>query len=449
MQPDQIVASPDLGQRTGDPSPSVGDIFREISDRVESETNKDLLIYVHVPFCTTKCTFCDWVTDISVTQLRSESSVRKRYVDALCAQISTLGRRLVAIGYTAKYIYWGGGTPSRLESVELAEIMAALRDSIDLSQVQEHTMETSPETLSLAKLQMIRSLGVNRVSMGVQSFDDAELKRAARGHSASQAEDAFHMIRQAGIGNVNLDLIVAFPDQQLESVRKSIAKTIELGPDHVTVYIYRPEPETVMARQIASGHRAGCSSKDIFEFYNLAASLLEAAGYHEYSVGYFVKDLKNRFLGEEYYYAMKGDYVGFGSGATSILGHHKLRNVAGNLHRFIEHPSEFDSCERFSPANLEIALPMLRTTLLTEIGIDFKNFRRLFGFDFSAVSDHPFLKTLISYYKFCGTSFVQTNEGLRTSEDTRRNSYITSLSRAYSLPRGRGSDTQKAAPDSH
>ena len=355
-----------------------------------------------------------------------------------------LGPQLSAIGYIPKFVYWGGGTPSRLDSDEMLEIVTALHDSFDLSQIEEHAMETSPETLSITKLEAMRSLGVNRISMGIQSFDDKELRRAARGHSARQAERAVQMIHQAGFMNLNLDLIVAFPDQELETIESTFSKTVELNPKHITVYIYRAVPQTVMAKQIESGHRKDCSLKETFNHYNLSKLLLEEAGYFEYTLGYFAKHPDDKFKSEEYYFSMKGDYVGFGSGARSILGHHYLSNSSGNLHGFVEHPTEFSYHEKFSASRVESTFPLLRLTMLTEEGINFADFKRLFGFDFSEARSHSSFKGLMSYYNDCGTDFIETKENLYVTEETRRISYITSLLRAYAPLGDRKSKMEEA-----
>ena len=430
--------------RSANQSVPVSEAFSRISEEVPPSGDKPLLLYIHIPFCSTKCTFCDWVTDIPVTQLRSGPSVRKQYVEALCAQIRAVGPQLLSLGYDARYMYWGGGTPSKLEAEELIQIMSALKQAFDLSHIDEHTMETSPETLTLDKLRAIRALGINRISMGVQSFDDHELRRAARGHSSKQAVEAVGLIRQAGFENLNLDLIIGFPDQQLDTVEKTFKQTIELAPEHVTVYVYRSVPETAMGKQVNSGHKKAASLKQMFDYYNLTKFLLEAAGYFEYSIGYFAKDPAYLFKGEEYYFAMKGDYIGLGSGASSIVGHHILRNLSGDLHRFTENPTHFDICEKFSPDRIEETFPTLRLTMTTDVGINYENFRRLFGFDFSEALTHPAIKGLMNYYRHCGTDFRETEHNLYVTEESKRGSYIMTFLTAYIPFKERGAKLDEA-----
>jgi len=142
--------------------------------------NRDLMLYLHIPFCTSKCTFCAWVSGIDTPQLRSAADVRSHYVDAVIDQIRFYAPGINALGYVAPLVYWGGGTPSILEPEEITRLGNALRESFDLSGVREYSVESSPETLTRAKLEAFRSIGVNRVSIGVQSFEEQELRRAGR-----------------------------------------------------------------------------------------------------------------------------------------------------------------------------------------------------------------------------------------------------------------------------
>lgn len=402
-----------------------------LAPRLRQTADRSLLIYLHVPFCSSKCTFCDWVTEIPVTQLRSGPSVRGAYVASLCRQIRAVGPILTDLGYDAKHVYWGGGTPSKLSEEELAQVADSLAASFDLSGIGEYTMETSPDTLTAAKLATMRDIGVNRVSLGVQSFDDQELRRAARSHSSAMAEEAVHLIHDAGFANVNIDLIVGFPEQTLETLDRTLRTAIALAPRHVTTYIYRPTPGTVMARQIGTGHRNAATLPDLLQAYHFARCLLEDAGYFEYAVGYFTRDAASRFRGEEYYFNLEGDYIGFGSGGESILGHHNLKNTPAALHWYITHPTQFESVEQFSPAALETTFRALRLTMLTATGVEYRRFERLFGFPFSLIRHHPQVEALMEYYRYCGTEFEESEDRLRVSDACRRRAYIVSLERAF------------------
>ena len=411
---------------------SAAEVLSRVTKELEGVDNKDLLIYIHVPFCNSKCTFCDWVSDIPVAELLSRPSTRNEYAQALCQQIRYCGPRLMDMGYTPKFIYWGGGTPSKLEAGETAEVIAALKDSFDLSHVEEHTVETSPDSITAQKLETMRSLGVNRISMGVQSFDDVELRKAARSHSAAQAEAAARLIKEAGFRNFNLDLILSFPDQTLDVVEQSVRKAIDLEPTHLSIYMYRPDPGTVMAQQISRGYRKLVDIEQMVASDELSKALIEKAGYFEYMLGYYAKGLEHRCKGEEYYFSLQGDYIGFGSGAGSFLGHHSLSNVPGNLHRFMAQPLEFDKCVKFSPRQ-----PFgdgLRQALLTSKGLNFQNFKRLFGFDFAEIRNRPSFEEGLDFFRRCGAVFEETSEHLALTDETKHKAYV--MSYALSLTYG-------------
>lgn len=406
-------------------------MLNDVDAALKMGENKDLLIYVHIPFCSSKCSFCDWVADIPVNQLIGAAGLSQQYVEALCQQIRSYGPQLTKIGYTPKFIYWGGGTPSKLDAAQIAQIVATLGESFDLSSLQQHAMETSPETLTQEKLNAIRATGIERISMGVQSFNDVELRHAARSHSAEQAIEAVRMIQRAGFEDYNLDLIAAMPGQTMETFEQSVRQTIELGTPHVSVYVYRPDPRTIMAQQSVAGFRERVHMDKMMKTYLRAKEMYEEAGYHEYATFYFAKDPKYYFSGEMYYFELQGDYVGFGAGAYSILGHRFLKNHA-ELHNFIKSPTDFEYCEVFTPARPDKQLSFLMSTaVLTEMGINYKRFERIAGFPFAAIRHHPYFEVLMQYYNDCGSTFKETSESLKVLPDTRSVAHINHLAGIY------------------
>lgn len=430
----QMISAPELPLYAPKPV-QAEELEARLGPYLADTDDRSLLLYLHVPFCSSKCAFCNWVSEIPVPQLRSGAPVRSDYTTAICKQIRAVSSPLNSLRYEPAHIYWGGGTPSMLSGDEIQQIVETLARSFDLSGIEEHTMETSPETLTIEKLRAMRSAGINRVSMGVQSFDDAELRRAGRAHSSATASHAIHLIREAGFGSLNLDLIVGFPYQTLDVLQGTIKTTIQLAPEHVTVYVYRAEPDTVMARQIQDGHRKAPKLEDNLAAYELACTMLNEAGYFEYTVGYFAKKEECRFKGEDYYFGLHGDYIGFGCGGESVLGHHSLINPSGRLQEFLARPTEFARAEAFSITRLDAILRALRLTILTEQGIEYKRFQRVFGFPFSSVRNHPYVSGLLRYLQYCGAEFVETAESLSVSKATRSRSYIVALQRKFYSPR--------------
>ncbi len=418
---------------------AAAELFPRVARELAGETNKDLLIYVHVPFCKYKCTFCDWVADIPTRQLTGGAETRQAYVDALCRQIHHLGPQLMALGYVPRYIYWGGGTPSRLDGPQFHQIVDALRAALDLAGVREHVMEVTPDSLSAPQLEAMRAVGVTRLSMGVQSFDATELRKSGRGHSPEQADHAVELMRAAGFDNFNLDLIVAFPQQSLDVLRHSLQRTVAHAPNHVTAYVYRPTPATHMAKRTKQQGQAPDGTQHMTDCYALTKDILTAAGYEEYTLGYFARGRENRCAGEMYYFYLQGDWIGFGGGAVSILGHHRLKISHSNLKTYIADPFTFESCERLPERQVEAAIYALRQALVTDLGIDFENFRRFFGFPFSEVREHPAVRAFMGYYKYCGAVFDETATGLSITPATRAATYMNVWSKA-------GMPTKSAVP---
>lgn len=406
-----------------------GELFELVAAQLDDHA-RDLLIYLHVPFCSSKCHFCDFVADLDVRDLLSGTEVRGRYVSALCEQISYYGPRLGELGYQPKLIYWGGGTPSRLAPDELERIIATLTSSFDLGAVQEHSFESSPETLTVEKVACLRRSGVDRISIGVQSFVEEELRRAGRAHSAEQAQEAARAVRRGGIENFNLDLITSMPGQSLADVRRSAEKCIELQPTHVTVYAYRADPRTIMAKQIGRGIRPSARFAHMLESFQLCQDILVRAGYEEYALGHFARD-GLRFRGESYYFDLGGDFIGFGSGAGSTLGHYSISNSHKTFHRYRDDPLMVECCERYTPENIGIISRELRLALLTWSGIDRGRFERLFGYPLAMLRGQQIFADYLDYFRFCGAEIVEDDRGLRVSQETRLRahlrSYVTSM----------------------
>jgi coproporphyrinogen III oxidase-like Fe-S oxidoreductase len=193
------------------------------------------------------------------------------------------------------------------------------------------------------------------------------------------------------------------------------------------VYVYRASPGTVMASQIGRGRRDPTRLNHLLELYHASQRILTSAGYAEDAVGYFSRSPERRFLSEEYYFDLLGDYVGFGSGASSIIAHHLVRNLAGNLQTFLQGPTGFDSFQRFHSGDLESFFPSLRLTLTSARGINFKRFQQLFGFEFSEARRQTLLSSYLDYYRWCGAEYIETDENLSVSAKTRATAYIASL----------------------
>ena len=196
----------------------------------------------------------------------------------------------------------------------------------------------------------------------------------------------------------------------------------------MSTYMYRPDPGTVMAQQINRGHRKQVGVDQMLAADELSRTLITRAGYFEYMLGYFAKAPEHRCKGEEYYFSLQGDYVGFGSGAGSILGHHSLSNAPAHLHRFIANPTAFDSVAKSSPHHA--FGDALRQALLTSSGVDFRRFKRLYGFDFAEVRDRASMVEALEFFRRCGAAFDETDERLALTDATRHRAYVKSYAQS-------------------
>lgn len=324
-----------------------------------------LLVYVNIPFCNSKCHFCDWVVQVPIGDLRlgPDSPGRRGHLDALRAQIAGHGPDL-AQRYRPEVMYWGGGTASILSPAEIESLHDALAGALPLGDVAEATIESSPESLTLEKLRLLRERGFNRISIGVQSFDDDRLRMIGRAHSARTARASIDLAREAGFDNVNIDLIIGFPDQDLAEVEAMISHAASLPVNHYSIYAYRASQGTVLRRRL---DRAGTRTdlRKQLDAYQLATAILTDRGYPEYTFAYFgapicVADLS--------YYQMKLDWIGFGSGSFSVLGGRIKGFVGGKLHRYIASPTEFDYDVPLSDQSQ--AANLISFALTTPAGVD-------------------------------------------------------------------------------
>ncbi len=410
---------------------SPAQLRRLVEPGAKARINKSLLVYIHVPFCSSKCHFCDWVVGYNKADLVNTGELRARYVDALCRQISAYAPALEEMGYQVTNIYWGGGTPTRLTPAQMAHIYDTLAQIIDLSKVVEHTAECSPETVTPEHLQTLVERGLNRVSAGAQSFDLAILRRMGRAHSTDHINKAIQRFKEAGIKNFNLDLITGFPGQSAGSSLDSIARTVDAGVPHVSLYMFREfADELISVKQVEAGHATQRSRSERSASYWEAKALLEKSNYQEYVVGYFAKAPEFRFDSEDYYFSLRGDYFGFGAGAGSVLGRCVLKS--GEAKRYGDsHVRDFidDPCSMM--AGPAAHMPDVLYTdgyfkaFATPEGVRFDRWFDQFGFDFRTFRDHrPSIHKWFEEQEQYGAVFEETSKGIALSAETWINTMI-------------------------
>ncbi|MBC7899842.1 MAG: radical SAM family heme chaperone HemW [Saprospiraceae bacterium] len=239
-------------------------------------------IYLHIPFCKSRCSYCDFATDV----YKSSDAV-ERYVNALCEEISNSQEQSQTAETLVDTIYFGGGTPSLLTQKQVEKILNSIYKKFNIQSDIELTMEMNPATVSIETLRDYRSLGVNRASFGVQTFDDTELKRLARGHDANDARQTFRLLREAGFENVSFDLIAGLPRQTIADWERNLDEAMKLRPEHLSLYLLEIHEGTPLAEQIRN-ERQPLPDEDLAaEMYELMLEKIAANGYRQYEISNF------------------------------------------------------------------------------------------------------------------------------------------------------------------
>jgi putative oxygen-independent coproporphyrinogen III oxidase len=272
-------------------------------------------LYVHIPFCSAICNYCNFNRGLF------DAELKEQYVTALVREIASQ-----ADGAPADTIYFGGGTPSLLEPLEVEAIVGACRRAFTLSVDAEITLEANPETVTPERLAGFRAAGVNRLSFGVQSFRDEELQRLTRLHSATRAAEAYGMARRAGFGNISLDLMMWLPQQTIPQWLESVDALIGLTPDHASLYILELYPNAPLRDAMARGKWSLAPDDDAADMYLEAMARLEAAGYQQYEISNVAKPGRQSRHNLKYW--TDGEWLGFGCGAHSTRRGVRWKNLS-------------------------------------------------------------------------------------------------------------------------
>ncbi len=302
----------------------------------EKILKKKLELYIHIPFCIKKCEYCDFLSG------PADASRRTQYVESLIDEIHAMGSQY-SKEYDVSTVFIGGGTPSILEETQMKEIGEAIRNSFDIVKDAEITMELNPGTVNLSKLCAMKEAGVNRLSIGLQSANDAELKMLGRIHTFQTFLETYQMARKVGFDNLNVDLISAIPGQTLESWKKTLQIVASLNPEHISAYSLIIEEGTAFyEKYTVDGKRKqeavlALPDEDTErEIYQMTETFLKKYGYHRYEISNYAK---NGFecrhnLG----YWERKDYLGIGLGAASLIGKQRFSNTRDYL-RYVERKS--------------------------------------------------------------------------------------------------------------
>lgn len=285
-------------------------------------------IYVHIPFCGYACSYCDFY-------FTTHLNFKNDFLKALYTEIDL--RKSFLENQTIDTIYFGGGTPSKLTAIEITSIINKLKASFNVNPKAEITLEANPDDINIKTANEYRDAGLNRLSMGIQSFHNNELNLLGRKHSSQKAIEAVEAIRVAGFNNFNLDLIYGVPDSSIDSWRENLKQIIALNPNHISSYCLTIEEGTKLDYQVKKGRVTLPSEDIVIEQFKLLIQELNNAGYEHYEISNFAKPGKLSEHNTAYWSGAQ--YLGLGPSAHSFDGINRYLNIA-NSPKYIEKINE-------------------------------------------------------------------------------------------------------------
>ncbi len=333
-------------------------------------------LYVHIPFCEHKCVYCDFYSIAPTEERLDEHTLQATFTERVITEIGLRGAESVS-SEPYDTVFFGGGTPSLLDQPQLSGILGALRTNFPVRSDAEITLEANPGTVSGMKLRQFREAGFTRVSFGVQSFDEKELRFLTRIHSGEQAEQSFLDARAAGFDNVSIDLMFGLPEQTLSGWMETLERALALAPDHISCYSLTVEPNTPLARMVSSGSVSVLDRRVDADLYEGTIDVLSAAGYTQYEVSNFCRPGMESKHNLNYW--NHGEYLGFGPSAHSYQNGVRWWNIA-NLSSYTERLGRgvlpVDGEERLTSDQLCMERIFLS---LRGPGLDLDRFARHFG----------------------------------------------------------------------
>jgi oxygen-independent coproporphyrinogen-3 oxidase len=283
-------------------------------------------IYIHVPFCRSRCSYCDFATGAF------EAALAESYVGALARELESF--ELDGARSEVDTVYFGGGTPSLLTPVQVARVLDAVRGRFDVEARAEVTLEMNPGTVTPERLRALRAAGVNRASFGAQTFDDRELKRLGRTHTADDTRRTFRDLRAEGFDNLSFDLIAGLPRQTLAGWERNLAEALALRPEHLSLYLLEVHEGTPLGEQIRQGRYAAPDPDLAAEMYRLLVERARAAGYEQYEISNFcLPGFESR---HNLQYWTGAPFYGFGCSAHSFDGARQRWSNERDARRYVE-----------------------------------------------------------------------------------------------------------------
>ena len=319
-------------------------------------------LYIHIPFCRSRCSYCDFATGLY------EGGLAERYVRALVEEI----RSSDVAGPRVDTIYFGGGTPSLLDPSQLEKILLALGEKFDADSAAEITLEINPGSITSEKLRDFRSLGINRASFGAQTFDDRELAKLGRSHTAADARRTFQDLRAAGFDNVSFDLIAGLPGQTLAGWQRNVDEALELQPEHLSFYLLEVHSGTPLAQHIARGLQPAPDDDLAAVMYEWMLERAVSAGYEHYEISNLCRPGFQSRHNTKYWTA--APYFGFGCSAHSYDGARRRwsnhRDVLEYVRQVERGFSPIDKEERLTESDIKAESLFLGLRLMRGVSLE-------------------------------------------------------------------------------
>lgn len=325
-------------------------------------------LYIHIPFCARKCRYCDF------NSIVSESKTIDCYLHAIEKELSALKDR-----YVFNTVYIGGGTPSILSEVQLEKLLQSVIRYIPSSKIKEYTVEANPGTLTVNKIGLLKEYMVNRISLGVQSFQDRQLQFLGRIHSGNDAKNAFVSLRKAGFKNINIDLIFGSPEQSIENWEKDLKTVVGLNPEHISTYALTYEEGTLLSRNLEDSVIHKLDEHAELEMFKTSIRYLTSNGYNHYEISNFAKD-GDECVHNHVYWKNMG-YVGAGAGAFSFIDGVRTSNEK-DVFKYLDGINENKNIKAFHE-NLQINQFASETVIMSlrlRQGISNTDFYKRFGY---------------------------------------------------------------------
>ncbi len=325
-------------------------------------------IYIHIPFCQKRCSYCDFYSQTNL-------SLKKEYVSALCKEIKL--RKNYLEQATISTLYFGGGTPSLLDKDDFCEIFACLNSHFDLSYLHEVTLEANPDDLNQSFFDTLNQFPFNRLSIGIQSFDNGDLKLMNRRHSAEKAMEAIYLAKENGFHNISIDLIYGLPNQTLEKWQKNLEQALSLDIQHISAYHLTYEEGTILDSLLRQKKIQEVKEEDSLAMFEMLMALLTKSGFEHYEISNFAK--KNFYSQHNSSYWSGEKYLGLGASAHSFDEKTRQWNISSieKYNQAVSHSLPFYEMETLSEK--EKYNEFIITSLRTKKGIDLTLLEKKFG----------------------------------------------------------------------